>query len=119
MTTNSIQTFNSTVELRKTNKEKVFECLKIERNQSRFEIGRRTGLGDIESQRRLSDLVNDGKAIITGSRKHFEHKVSLYSVKEQLTLYQVENPKKLAEWLKQVHPKIFEEYEVYRQSFLF
>lgn len=54
--------------------------MKIERNQSRFEVGRRTGLGDIESQRRLSDLVNDGKAVITGSRKHFQNEVSLYSV---------------------------------------
>ena len=100
MTTNSINTFNETVELRKTNKEKVFEVLKSERNQSRFEVGRKTGLGDWESQKRISDLVNDGKVVITGSRKHFNHDISLYSVKEQLTLYPVEKPEKLAAWIK-------------------
>lgn len=119
MTTNSIKTFNETVELRKTNKQKVFDALKIERNQSRFEVGRRTGLGDIESQRRLSDLVNDGKAVITGSRKHFKHDVSLYSAKQQLTLYQKEKPQKLAEWLKNNHPEISDKYKIYKQSFLF
>lgn len=92
--------------------------MKIERNQSRFEVGRRTGLGDIESQRRLSDLFYDGKAIITGSRKHFQHEVSLYSVKEQLTLYPVEKPKKLGDWLLECHPDVFNEYQIYKQSFL-
>ena len=119
MTQNSIKTYNQTSELRQTNKMIVLKALQSEPNQSRFEIGRKTGLGDIESQRRLSDLVNEDKAIITGSRKHFKHDVSLYSVKEQLTLYPVEKPKKLVEWLKDGYLAIYEEYEFYRQSFLF
>lgn len=119
MTQNSIKTYNQTSELRQTNKMIVLKALQSEPNQSRFEIGRKTGLGDIESQRRLSDLVNEDKAIITGSRKHFKHDVSLYSAKQQLTLYQKEKPQKLAEWLKNNHPEILDEYKIYKQSFLF
>lgn len=119
MTTNSKKTYAETELSRQTNKEKVFEALKTERNQSRFEVGRKAGLSDIEAQRRLSDLVNEGKVIITGSRKHFEHEISLYSVKEQLTLYKKEKPLKLADWLKQTHPMILDEFRIYMQSFLF
>ena len=119
MTQNSIKTYNQTSELRQTNKMIVLKALQSEPNQSRFEIGRKTGLGDIESQRRLSDLVNEDKAIITGSRKHFKHDVRLYSAKQQLTLYQKEKPQKLAEWLKNNHPEISDQYKNYCESFLF
>jgi len=81
MTTNSLSTFHQTTELRQSNKLKCLEALRTENNQSRFEIGRKTGLGDIEAQRRLSNLYNDEKIDITGSRKHGEHDVSLYSVR--------------------------------------
>jgi len=110
MTTNSIETFNTTAELRQLNKQKVWEALQTERNQSRFEIGRKTMLGDIEAQRRLSDLINEDKAVITGSRKHFKRDVSLYSVKEQLSMF---NEKKLTlkAWLKTNHADIFEQWE--------
>ena len=118
MTTNSLKTYAETEQLRQTNKEKVFEVLKTERNQSRFEIGRKSGLSDIESQRRLSDLVNDGKAVITGSRKHFEHDVSLYSAKEQFSLFNTK-PKSLKSWLKESHPETLEQYKIYCESCLF
>lgn len=109
MTANSIETFNATSEIRQLNKAKVFAALLAERNQSRFEIGRKTGLGDIEAQRRLSDLVNEDKVEITGSRKHFKRDVSLYSVKEQLTIF--EKKVSLRKWLKKEHPEILEQYE--------
>ncbi len=112
MTTNSINAYNSTVELRQTNKQKVLECLGTERNQSRFEIGRKTGLGGFESQRRISDLLNDGKVIITGSRKHGNNEISLYSVKEQLELFQIEKKPSFAKWAKKEHPEIWQKYEV-------
>lgn len=112
MTQNSIAAFNSTVELRQTNKQKVFECLKENPNSSRFEVGRLTGLGGFESQRRISDLVNNGKVIITGSRKHFNNEVSLYSVKNQLELFPVEKRPSFAKWAKQEFPEIWEKYRV-------
>jgi hypothetical protein len=111
MTQNSITTYNSTVELRQTNKQKVFDCLKENPNSSRFEVGRLTGLGGFESQRRISDLVNDGKVIITGSRKHFNNEVSLYSVKSQMQLF--DNKKiSLRKWLKKEYPEILAKYEI-------
>lgn len=109
MTTNSIETFNATSEIRQLNKQIVFLALLTKRNQSRFEIGRKTGLGDIEAQRRLSDLVNEDKAVITGSRKHFKRDISLYSVKEQLTMF--EKKVSLRKWLKKEHPEILEKYK--------
>lgn len=112
MTTNSINTYHQTSEMRQTNKQKVFECLKTERNQSRFEIGRKTGLGGFESQRRLSDLMNEGKIIITGSRKHGEHEISLYSVVEQLELFPVEKRPSFAKWVKKEHSEIWEKYRI-------
>jgi len=105
MTTNSNAAYNSTAELRKTNKQKVYECLKKEANQSRFEVGRVTGLGDWEAQKRICDLVNDGKVIITGSRKHFNCDISLYSVVSQLQLFPVKKVR-LRTWLKKEHPEI-------------
>lgn len=108
MTANSIETYNAAADLRHLNKAKVFAALLTERNQSRFEIGRKTGLGDIEAQRRLSDLVNEDKAVITGSRKHFKRDVSLYSAKEQLTMF--EKKITLRKWLKKEHPEILEQY---------
>ena len=110
MTANSIETYHQTTELRQTNKTKCLEALRTERNQSRFEIGRKTGLGDIEAQRRLSDLVNEDKATITGSRKHGLCEVSLYSEVSQLQLF---NTKKLSlrQWLKREHPEIWEKYK--------
>lgn len=112
MTTNSINTFHQTTELRQSNKEKCLEALRTEPNQSRFEIGRKTGLGDIEAQRRLSDLVNEDKADITGSRKHGEHEVSLYSVRSQLSLFKNLKPPTLKAWLKENHPDILNKYQV-------
>jgi len=109
-TTNSIETYRQTKELRQKNKDKVFAVLQTERNQSRFEIGRKSGLGDIESQRRLSDLVAEDKAVITGSRKHFNHKISLYSAKEQLYLFTTKK-QRLSEWLKEKYPEIYNEFK--------
>lgn len=110
-TTNSKNAFDLTVKLRATNKQKVLDALSTEPDQSRFEIGRKTGLGDIEAQRRLSELVNDGKVIITGTRKHFNCDVSLYSVKQQLELYPSKKRITLKEWLKINHPAISEQWE--------
>jgi len=112
MTENSTNAYIQTEELRQSNKNKVFEALKTERNQSRFEIGRKTGLGDIESQRRLSDLYNEGKAIITGSRKHFNQEVSLYSVKDQLDLFPKKKKPRLRKWLEQEAPELLTKYDV-------
>lgn len=112
MTTNSLNTFHQTVELRQTNKDKCLAALRTEPNQSRFEIGRKTGLGDIEAQRRLSDLVNEDKADITGSRKHGEYEVSLYSVRAQLVLFPNKKPPTLKVWLKENHPDILHKYQV-------
>jgi predicted HTH transcriptional regulator len=112
MTTNSKMTFLQTVELRLSNKSKCLEALRTEPNQSRFEIGRKTGLGDIEAQRRLSDLYNDEKIDITGSRKHGEHEVSLYSVRSQLVLFPNVKPPTFTKWAKENHPEIWHEYEV-------
>ena len=111
MTENSQKAFANTVELRQTHKEMVFEALKTENNQSRFEIGRKTGLGDIEGQRRLSDLFNEGEIVITGSRKHFDQEVSLYSVKDQLELYPIEKKPTLVRWLKNNYPDVLNEYK--------
>ena len=110
-TTNSKNAFDSTVELRATNKRKVLDALFTEPDQSRFEIGRKTGLGDIEAQRRLSELINDGKVIITGTRKHFNCDVSLYSVKQQLELYPAEKKLTFKEWVKINHPEVLNEWE--------
>ena len=109
-TTNSIETYLQTKELRQKNKDKVFAVLQTERNQSRFQIGRITGLGDIESQRRLSDLVAEDKAVITGSRKHFNREISLYSAKEQLYLFTTKK-QRLSEWLKEKYPAIYSEFK--------
>lgn len=111
MTTNSKAAFGSTSELRATNRKKVLEALLTEQNQSRFEIGRKTSLGDIESQRRLSDLMNEGKITITGSRKHFNCDISLYSVVSQLELFPVKKVR-LRNWLKKEHPEILAKYEL-------
>ena len=111
MTANSIEAFHSTVELRQTNKQKVLEALKKEPNSSRFEVGRLTGLGGFESQRRLSDLMNDGKITITGSRKHGNNEVSLYSIKQQMELFDSKRPR-LRAWLKVNYPEILTKYEV-------
>ena len=111
MTANSIEAYNSTTELRQTNKQKVFEALNQEPNSSRFEVGRLTGLGGFEAQRRLSDLMNDGKVVITGSRKHGNNEVSLYSVKSQLELFDRKRPR-LRAWLKNHYPEILTKYEI-------
>jgi len=111
MTTNSNNAFAVTSELRQTRKAQVFEALRTERNQSRFEIGRKTGLGGFEAQRRLSDLVNEEKATVTGSRKHGKCEISLYSVVEQLQLFPVKKIT-LRKWLKDKHPEIWNQYDL-------
>ena len=110
MTANSNKAYFTTYKIRQTNKKRVLEALMIEPNQSRFEIGRRTGLGGFEAQRRLSDLLNEGKIKITGSRKHGKNEVSLYSVVDSFELFCF---KKLGlrEWVKINHPEILKKYE--------
>ena len=112
MTTNSLNTFHQTTELRQTNKQKVLEALRAEDNQSRFEVGRHTGLGDWEAQKRISDLVNDGKVVITGSRKHGNNEISLYSIKKQLSLFPEKKKPSLRNWLKKEYPEILYKYEL-------
>lgn len=110
MTANSNAAYFSTSEMRQTNKKRVLEALMVESNQSRFEIGRRTGLGGFEAQRRLSDLLNEGKIKITGNRKHGKNEVSLYSVVDSFELFFFKKPG-LRQWLKINHPEILVKYE--------
>jgi predicted HTH transcriptional regulator len=110
MTENSIETFHATKEMRSKNEKIVFEALLKHPRSSRFYIGRITGLGDIEAQRRLSDLVTNGSVVVTGKRKHGKNNVSLYSVKDQLELYPDKKKPPLRSWLKKKYPEILEEY---------
>jgi len=112
MTENSIKAYNQTAKLQQSNKEKVLQALRKEGNHSRFWVGRETGLGHLESQRRLSDLVNEDKVVITGSRKHFNQDISLYSIKDQGTLFPVEKQLSLRQWLKKEFPEILYKYEI-------
>ena len=111
MTENSIEAFNATKEQRKINKQIVFNALLKHTRSSRFCIGRITGLGDIEAQRRISDLVTDEKVIAVGKRKHFKRNVSLYSVKDQLTLYPAIKKLTLKQFLEKEHPDILHKYK--------
>jgi hypothetical protein len=90
MTQNSLEAFNATKKLREKNEQLVFNALLNHPRSSRFCMGRITGLGDIEAQRRLSDLVSKDKVIAVGKRKHFKRNISLYSVKDQFELYPTE-----------------------------
>ena len=110
MTENSIEAFHATKELRAKNKQLVFNALLKHPRSSRFCIGRITGLGDIEAQRRISDLVNEGKVVVVGKRKHFKRNVSLYYVKDQLELYPTEKKLSLKAWMKYWYPTILKEY---------
>jgi hypothetical protein len=90
MTENSNEAFHATKEQRAKNELLVFNALLKNPRSSRFCIGRITGLGDIEAQRRISDLVSNDKVVIVGKRKHFKRNISLYSVKDQMELYPTE-----------------------------
>jgi hypothetical protein len=90
MTEYSIEAYKATTKQREKNREIVLKALLKHPRSSRFCIGRITGLGDIEVQRRISDLVNVDKVIAVGKRKHFKRNISLYSVKDQLELYPTE-----------------------------
>ena len=111
-TKESLEAYHSTTEMRQTNEIKVLEALRKEGNHSRFWVGRITGLGDIEAQRRLSDAYNKGKIVITGTRKHGNFDISLYSIKQQLLLFDFKKPPSLRKWLKENHPEILYKYEL-------
>lgn len=112
MTENSIEAFHATKELREKNKQLVFNALLKHPRSSRFCIGRITGLGDIESQRRISDLVNKDKTIIAvGKRKHFKRNVSLYSVKDQLELYPTEKKPTIRQFFKDEAPELLKKFD--------
>lgn len=110
MTENSIEAFKLGKAQREKNKLLVFNALKKNPNSSRFCIGRITGLGDIEAQRRLSDLKAEGKVIVSGKRKHFKRNISLYSVKQQLELYPEEKKLTFEKWAKKYRPNWWNEY---------
>lgn len=112
MTQNSKEAFVNGKEQRETNKKLVLNALKNNPNRSRFSIGAKTGLGDIESQRRLSDLYNEGKIVITGTRKHFKSNVSLYSLKDQLELFTIEKKPSLRQFFNEEAPELLHKYDV-------
>jgi len=111
MTKNSMDAFASTEQMRLKHKQRVLIALKNNPKSSRFSIGRITGLGDIEAQRRISELMNEKLVEITGSRLHLGNYISLFSVKEQLELFPKVKKPGLKRWLKTEHPEILDLYE--------
>lgn len=111
MTQNSIEAFKATSGQRAKNKQLVFDALKANPKSTRFRIGEITGLGDIEAQRRISDLVNEGKVVIVGKRKHFKCYVSTYSIKQQLEIPLPDKKQTINAFLKEHYPHILIEYK--------
>jgi len=107
---NSKQAYTNHQSVIPTHKEMIVEVLKRNPDSSRFEVGRLTGLGHLEAQRRLSDLKNDGRVIETGSRKHGNNRVSLYGIKSQLQMFPT-NRLSLRKWLENEHPDILFKYD--------
>ncbi len=86
---NSITAYCNPNNQKKFNSERamIARDLLLKSNQSRLNLGRRLGINDIEVQRRLSDMKRDGEVQVTGSRKHGENTISLYSLTSQLSMF--------------------------------
>lgn len=111
MTKSSKEAFFKNAEKRATNKELVIEALKLNPNRSRFGIGEITGLGHLEAQRRLSDLKNEDRVIETGTRKHGNCEISLYSLKLQLELYPRKPKPTLKQFIESEAPHLLHKYD--------
>ena len=106
MTQNSTSAFLQHVAKIGTNKEKILETLKRYPNITRFSVGRITGMGHLEAQRRLSDLKNEGKVYESGSRKHGKNRISTYSLITQQSLFTTKH-KTLKEFIQEEYPDIY------------
>lgn len=95
----------------KSQKAKIVRYLKDNPNRSRFSTGDHLGISSHASQKRLSDLVNEGTIKVTGNRKHGDNTISLYSLTEQLHLFSIPKKPSLSKFLKENYPHILFEYK--------
>ncbi|MCK5605325.1 hypothetical protein KAR91_25760 [Candidatus Pacearchaeota archaeon] len=92
-----------------TQKAQIVRLLIDNPNHSRFYLGLRLGIGDHGIQKRLSDLYNEGIIQVSGSRKHGENTISLYSVVSQLSMFQEKKPT-LRQFIKKEYPNVLHEF---------
>jgi hypothetical protein len=111
MTQASKEAFINHLSQMETNKEKITAVLERYPDITRFAVGRLTGIGHLEAQRRLSDLKNENKVYESGTRKHGINRVSTYSLVRQLSWV---NSARIpcSKWLKQKYPNIWHEYNM-------
>ena len=94
----------------KSQKAKIVRYLKGNPNRSRFSTGNHLGISSHSAQKRLSDLINEGTIKVTGERKHGENTISLYSLMEQLQLFDIPKKANINVFLKEYYPHILIEF---------
>ena len=92
-------------------KAQIYRLLLKNPNHSRFFVGKHLGISSHASQKRLSDLKNEGTIYVSGSRKHGENRVSTYSVVTQLSMYPPQKKLSFRKWAEKYHPEIVHKYE--------
>ena len=108
--TNSNQAYINHMPKIKTHKDLILNVLKTFPDITRFSVGRLTGLGHLEAQRRLSELKGENKVYESGSRKHGNNRVSTYSLTTQGVLFDTKRIN-LRRWLSDKYPHILFEFD--------
>ena len=113
MKQNSLKAYFDESNQRKFNSHKaiIFRELSKTPYQHSYQIARNVKLVNEEVKKRLTDLLNEGSIMVTGSVEYYGNSVSLYRVKTDHEIDSVRKPT-LRNWLKDRHHEILKQYDL-------
>lgn len=79
--------------------------------QHSYQLSDKLNLSNEAVKKRLNDLINDSVIEICGEAERYGNTQSLYKIKDQLSMFEVEKKMKLRKWLDINYPSILFEYD--------
>ena len=113
MNQNSLKAYFDESNQRKFNSHKaiIFRELSKTPYQHSYQIARNVKLVNEEVKKRLTDLLNEGSIMVTGSVEYHGNTVSIYKVISDPDPYSFRKLT-LRTWMKDRHPDILKEYDL-------
>ena len=113
MNQNSLKAYFDESNQRKFNshKAKIIRELSKTPYQHSYQLARNVRLSNEAIKKRLSDLLNEGSIVVSGSVEYYGNSVSLYRVKTDHEIDSVRKPT-LRNWLKDRHHEILKQYDL-------
>ena len=95
----------------KSHKAKIVRELSKRPNQHSYLLAHRIGLTNEATKKRLTDLLQENVIEISDNEIYYGNQVSIYKLRDQLSMFPKNKKPTLRKWLKQYFPDILKKYD--------